>query len=155
MQLQPQLASAHRAHARVLLALKRSEAALVEARKAVELENSSANIIWYLGVKYPDFNKAKEDMFELMQKELQTLGADFDDPQILSTLASQYIYKFISDPNTDLAPALAMLEKALLKRPNSLPVLMLLSSFKSETGQETSARTTQFGTKLLKMLITI
>jgi len=130
LQLQPMLASAHRAYARVLLALKRSEAALVEARKAVELENSSANIIWYLGVKYPDFNKNKEDMFELMQSELQTLGADFDDPQILSTLASQYIFKFISDPNTDLTPALAMLEKALRKRPNSPSILMLLSSFK-------------------------
>ncbi|MBT9547573.1 MAG: tetratricopeptide repeat protein [Candidatus Sericytochromatia bacterium] len=130
LQLQPDLALAHRARARALQALKRSEEALLEAHKAVELENSSANIIWYLGVKYPDYNNPKEDMLALMQQELQALGADFDDPQIIGLLASQYIFKFISDPETDLSPAVAMLEKAHLKRPNYPPVLMLLASFK-------------------------
>ncbi len=127
---QPDLALGHRARARALQALNRLDEALAEAQNAVKLENSSANIIWYLGVKYPGYKNPNADMFELLRQEMAALGADFEDPQIMSTLASQYIFKFVSDPETDLSPAIEMLEKAHLKRPNYPSTLMLLASFK-------------------------
>lgn len=130
LQLQPDLALGHRARARALQALNRQAEALEEARKAVDLDNSSANIIWYLGVKYPGYQNPQADMFELFKQEMAALGADFEDPQIMSTLASQFIFKFVADPETDLSPAIAMLEKAHLKRPNYPSTLMLLASFK-------------------------
>jgi tetratricopeptide (TPR) repeat protein len=129
IQLQPQLALGHRARARVLNVLKREAEALAEARKAVDLDNSGANIVWYLGLKYPNYKNPTTDLLDTLKAEMVKLGADFEDPLILGTLASQYIFKFIADPATDMSPAIQMLEQAYQKRPNYPQTLLLLASF--------------------------
>jgi len=140
LKLQPDLSVAWRARAKALNALNRNEEALADAKKSVEIENSSKNIIWYLGLRHPDFNKFSPSMFESMQAEMKELGADFDDPLIKMTLASQYVYKFIAEPSTDLSPAFRLLEQALEKRPDNVPVLMLLSSFNLIKGDLPAAK---------------
>jgi tetratricopeptide (TPR) repeat protein len=127
--LEPELAEAHHVRALALSVLKRPEEALQAARQAMALQNASRYLLSYLQLKYPFTLKPDPAHFQRLEQELKDLGADFKDPLILTTLAAGYISRFVNDPETDLRPALNMLEQALTARPDYVPALLMQATF--------------------------
>lgn len=117
--LAPTSASGYSILSKVLEAQNNKAAALNMAQKALSLEKTTESILAFIGLKYPRTLYFEAGQAQLIERELKSLGANMEDPQILFTLGGLYFGEIHSDPSADIDKALNFYEQAHQKNPHN------------------------------------
>ncbi len=125
--------------ARVLEGQGSRSEALRMAQKALELEKNSDSILAYLTLKYA-LNLETQVSAARIESELQALGADFNDPQILFTLGGLFLGEIHTQPAVAAEKARFFYEQAHRKNPYNPYYSFTLTAFHLLQGQTDKAR---------------